>query len=201
MDLEFVVDLGSNSLRLTLTAPANFNGLRWRSFNELWRCYDTRHTLQRKREIAKALHTYLKTNESDAMAKVHGVIELLTAKACLSRGLAKHFDDEDSMPKEGCGRCSFCLSGKSIPLHQTDTHSRKGRIDKTKSGAILAATKVRNDARFLARIAFGIRIGTLIHFTFIFSSIVRELTKTPLWVSACDNIKVCSVQVYKLPQF
>ena len=86
------------------------------------------------------------------MAKVHSVIELLTAKACLSRGLAKHFDDEDSMPKEGCGRFSFCLSGKSIPLHQTDTHSRKGRIDKTKSGAILAATKVRNDARFLARV-------------------------------------------------
>ena len=113
-------------------------------------------TEEDKHEIVKALHTYLETSESDGMAKVHGVIELLTAKACLSRGLAKHFGDEDSVPNQGCGHCSFCLSGKPVLFDQADTRSRKGRIDKTKLEAILAATKVRDDARFLARVAFGI---------------------------------------------
>lgn len=113
-------------------------------------------TEEGKREIAKGLHTYLEKSERDGMAKVHGVIELITAKACLSRGLTKHFGDEDSVPKEGCGHCSFCLSGNPVPFDQAHNRSRKGRIDTTKLKAILAATNVRDDARFLARVAFGI---------------------------------------------
>ena len=58
-------------------------------------------TEEDKGKIVKALYTYLERSESDGMAKVHGVIDLLTAKACLDRGLAKHFGDEDSMPMKG----------------------------------------------------------------------------------------------------
>ena len=113
-------------------------------------------TEEGKLEIVRALHAYLETSERDGMAKVHDVIGLLTAEFCLSRGLAKHFGDEDSVPKEGCGHCSFCLSGKPVSFDQAHSRSRRGRINKTKLNAVLAATKVRDDARFLARVAFGI---------------------------------------------
>lgn len=113
-------------------------------------------TEEGKREIVKAIHTYFETSERDGMAKVHGVIGLITAKACLSRSLAKHFGDEDSVPKEGCGHCSFCLTGKPIMFDQARNRSRKGLINKKKLKAILTATNVRDDPRFLARVAFGI---------------------------------------------
>ncbi|KAG7008617.1 hypothetical protein G7Y79_00005g017580 [Physcia stellaris] len=58
-------------------------------------------TEEDKWEVVKALHTYLEPSERNRIAKVHGVIELLTAKACLGRGLAKHFGDEDSTPMKG----------------------------------------------------------------------------------------------------
>lgn len=111
---------------------------------------------QAKRDIIYALHTYFETSEKDSMARVHNVIDLVTARECLSRGLAKHFGDADTVPDEGCGHCSFCITGSPVAFDRAQNRSRKGRISKTKIQAILAATKVRDDPRFLARIAFGI---------------------------------------------
>lgn len=60
------------------------------------------------------------------------------------------------MPMDGCGHCNFCMSKKRVEFIQKRNVERKGRIDEGKVKAILAATTVRDDARFLARVAFGI---------------------------------------------
>ena len=61
------------------------------------------------------------------------------------------------MPEDGCGHCNFCVTGMKVEFIQShNLENRKGRIDEAKVKKILAATSVRDDARFLARVAFGI---------------------------------------------
>ncbi|KAI4195517.1 MAG: hypothetical protein LQ350_007150 [Teloschistes chrysophthalmus] len=109
----------------------------------------------KKEHLASALHEYFETSEKDSMARIYNVVDSITARACLSRGLARYFGDEKTMPTAGCGHCSFCITRKPVSFDREQNRSRLGRIDEKKFKAILAATMVRDDPRFLARIAFG----------------------------------------------
>ena len=60
------------------------------------------------------------------------------------------------MLRDGCGHCNFCITGTRVEFPQETTENSRARIDEKKIKAILAATNVRDDARFLARVAFGI---------------------------------------------
>ena len=97
---------------------------------------------------------------------MHSVIALITSKSCLSRSLAAHFGDEDSIPATpgGCANCTFCITQTPVTFLVGNKNTlKKEKIDEKKIKAVLAATKVRDDARFLARVAFGItspRVGT-----------------------------------------
>jgi len=106
--------------------------------------------------IIGTLYERVKERESDDMARVQQVINLITASSCISRGLAQHFGDEESVPEAGCGNCSYCESKRSIQFSRDKQEKRTGRIDYTKFQAVLAATSIRDDPRFLARVAFGI---------------------------------------------
>lgn len=110
----------------------------------------------KKEHLASSLHTYFETSEKDAMARIYNVVDLITARACLTRGLARHFGDEKTVPIAGCGHCSFCITRKPVSFDREQNRSRLGRINEKKFRAILAATTVRDDPRFLARVAFGI---------------------------------------------
>ena len=107
-------------------------------------------------EISAAMHAYFEKSEKESMARIQDVIRLMTAKACISRGLAKYFGDEDSVAKEGCGHCSFCINKTPVSFDQSKMLSRKGRITAAKVIAVLAAVEARDDPRFLAKVAFGI---------------------------------------------
>jgi len=109
-----------------------------------------------KHDIITAIHDQIEARERSDMDRVRGVIELITSKSCLNRELARHFGDQDSITKDGCGHCNFCLTKKPISFVQGDKQHRNGRLDEEKIKAILSATKVRDDARFLARVAFGL---------------------------------------------
>lgn len=109
-----------------------------------------------KHDIVTTIYDQIEAREQSDMDRVKGVIELITSKSCLNRALARHFGDQDSIPKEGCGHCNFCLTKQPINFIRGDKQQRKGCIDEEKIEAILSATKVRDDARFLARVAFGI---------------------------------------------
>ena len=109
-----------------------------------------------KQTVISIIYAQIEAREKSDMDRVQGVIDLITSNSCLTRGLAKHFGDESSIPEKGCGHCSFCLTHKQVKFIPGDKQLRKGRIDEKKIKAILSATKVRDDARFLARVAFGI---------------------------------------------
>lgn len=110
-----------------------------------------------KNQLVTSIYAHIEAREESDMVRVRQVIDLVTHPGCSSRELAKHFGDEDTVPTDGCRRCNFCLSNTPVKFLQgRDNLSRKGRIDEKKIKAILAATDVRDDARFLARVAFGI---------------------------------------------
>ena len=113
-----------------------------------------------KNQLITSIYAQIVAREKSDMQRVLRVIDFVTTRGCLSRELARHFADQDTVPSAGCGHCNFCLSHVAVEFSQgdddDDTVSRKGRIDEAKVKAVLAATGVRDDARFLARVAFGI---------------------------------------------
>ena len=109
-----------------------------------------------KNDIIATVYQQIEARERDDMARIHQVIDLITTRSCISRGLAKHFGDEQSVAEAGCGNCSFCQMKRPVGFAQNQKLSRKGRINEAKFKAILNATPIRDDPRFLARVAFGI---------------------------------------------
>ncbi len=109
-----------------------------------------------KHHIITSIYRQTEAREKNDMERVQQVINFVTTNGCLTRVLATHFSDQDSIPKSGCGTCSFCTTRKRVEYLPSAAQQRKGPIDESKIKAILSATKVRDDARFLARIAFGV---------------------------------------------
>ena len=125
-------------------------------------------TEDEKLAIIDAIYAQIETREQTDIARMHAVITLITSPRCLARELARHFGDEDSIPPPpaGCGNCTFCLTKTPVVflLDENNNNSlKKEKINEAKIKAVLAATKIRDDARFLARVAFGImspRVGS-----------------------------------------
>ena len=109
-----------------------------------------------KNHIIASIYAQIEAREKSDMQRVQRVIDLVTAPACLSRNLARHFADDASVPAAGCNHCSFCQTHSRVEFANPDAQERRGRVDDEKISAVLAATAVRDDARFLARVAFGI---------------------------------------------
>lgn len=88
----------------------------------------------------------IKERERDEMDRIQQVIGLITARSCLSRGLAKHFGDQQSVPAAGCGHCSFCITKRPTSFSRDEQWNLKGRICDSASEAILKATGgIRDD--------------------------------------------------------
>lgn len=109
-----------------------------------------------KAEIIASIYAQIEAREKSDMQRVRRVIDLVTTDGCLSRALADHFADGATVPEGGCGHCNFCLTKTRVDFVRGDQLARKGRVDEGRVAAVLAATSVRDDARFLARVAFGI---------------------------------------------
>ena len=109
-----------------------------------------------KNAIITALYAQIEAKEKSDMERIHAVIDLITSKGCLARELARHFGDEASIAENGCENCSFCITGTPVEFIGGDKRQQKEPVDEAKIKAVLSATTVRDDARFLARVAFGI---------------------------------------------
>ncbi|KAF2971610.1 hypothetical protein GQX73_g1998 [Xylaria multiplex] len=104
-------------------------------------------------EITDKLLTEMEDREADAMKRFEAVSDLLTDSQCFARALTKYFGMELPNGKPKCGHCTYCLTGKPVRLPSKPQRpvNMKGIYD------ILVACKVRDDPRFLARVAFGIK--------------------------------------------
>ncbi|KAL8779106.1 MAG: hypothetical protein Q9213_007095 [Squamulea squamosa] len=68
-----------------------------------------------KNDIISAIYKQIEERERSDMERVHQVIRFITTNGCLTRELASHFSDQNSIPSKGCGTCSFCTT-RSVVL-------------------------------------------------------------------------------------
>lgn len=124
------------------------------------------------KSLAQEIYSTMKKREEEALQRTNDMLELITAKACFSKSLAQHFGDD--IGKEECGHCTWCMTHKAI-VQQLPPPVE---LNQDALKAILARVPARDDARFLARVAFGIsspRATTL------------KLSKDPVFGSMADH--------------
>ncbi|KAK7421710.1 hypothetical protein QQZ08_009798 [Neonectria magnoliae] len=110
--------------------------------------------------LTDKLLTDLEKREIQALDRVQQVVGFITGSKCFARAIAEHFGMDLPDNKNQCGHCTFCLTGNPVQLPPS---SHKA-LDKSGIQRVLDATDVRDDPRFLARVAFGIkspRVGKL----------------------------------------
>ncbi|KAI1074251.1 ATP-dependent DNA helicase recQ [Whalleya microplaca] len=140
--------------------------------------------------IADKLYAEMEAREEDALRRTQQVADLITANRCFALSLAEHFGMDLPDGKKECGHCTHCLTGKPVKLPPKPTPP----VDIVGIQKILATCDVRDDPRFLARVAFGIKsprvtqlkldkkqvFGSLEDHDF--KSLLQEFTK------ACDSM-------------
>lgn len=103
--------------------------------------------------IVDLLHTDLEKKEQDGLARTQAVVDFVTGKQCYAVAMAAYFGMQLPDGKGICGHCNICLTGKAVVLPPRPPET----VDVNKIKAVLDACDVRDDPRFLARVAFGIK--------------------------------------------
>lgn len=126
-------------------------------------------------DLARAMYADLEQRERDALARSREVVDLITGDSCFALALARHFGMGLPGGGDRCGHCTFCLSGGRRVARPPAV---KAPLDREAVRNVLALCPVRDDPRFLARVAFG-----------IMSPRVRELKmhQTSAWESMQDQ--------------
>lgn len=130
-------------------------------------------------ELVQNMYEGLEQKEREALQRTREVVDLITAEGCFALALAKHFGMGLPEGKEKCGHCTFCETGKAVQLPPKESRP----LDPERIKTVLDECDVRDDPRFLARVAFGIR-----------SPRVNELKMqhSPAWESMVDqDFDVC----------
>lgn len=136
-------------------------------------------------DIISRAYQQMEEKEADNIARVKAVIKLLTSAACIPRMLAAHFGDEKSVPQNGCGNCVYCETGKQVIFDPVAREKAgTGTIDQRRLNAVVdACASETDDARFLARVAWGVSSPRIIK---------MKLNKNPVWESMTD----CDFEVH-----
>lgn len=125
-------------------------------------------------ELAKKMYEDLEKKERDALQRTREVVDLITGNKCFAQAMAQHFGMNLPEGKEECGHCTWCekRTAVNLPLEKKCALDMKGVQN------VLEVCPVRDDPRFLARVAFG-----------IMSPRVRELkmAQTSAWESLIDQ--------------
>jgi superfamily II DNA helicase RecQ len=103
--------------------------------------------------LVNQVYEDLEKKEQDGLRRMHEVVNLITGEKCFASALAAYFGMDLPGGKEKCGHCTFCLTGKPVIMPPRPPEV----VDIRKIKAVLNACDVRDDPRFLARVAFGIK--------------------------------------------
>ncbi|GAA6056078.1 hypothetical protein JCM3770_001956 [Rhodotorula araucariae] len=111
-------------------------------------------------ELAGQLYQQLHDREEADVRRLRSVVDFVRGGKCYAQELAVYFGDEHSVPNGECGNCSFCTTRSKIPFElKFDAPFSDKQI-----AFVMGVCGVRDDPRFLARLAFGVsspRITTL----------------------------------------
>jgi superfamily II DNA helicase RecQ len=125
-------------------------------------------------ELVDKLYVDLEKKEQDGLNRMHEVVNLVTDKKCFAVALAAYFGMELPDAEQKCGHCTFCMTGKQVVLPERPPEV----VDMQKIKAVLDACSVRDDPRFLARVAFGIKSPRVSQL---------KLDKSPVFMSLADH--------------
>jgi hypothetical protein len=104
--------------------------------------------------IIKDLDASMETKEQQNIDRTKALIDLVTAKRCFARSLASYFGEpEDSDMAEECGHCTWCETHEQVVMPNEPPQPP----DPAKVRKILDVIPFRDDPRFLAKIAFGVK--------------------------------------------
>ncbi|RYP42581.1 hypothetical protein DL767_000105 [Monosporascus sp. MG133] len=104
-------------------------------------------------DLVEKLYSDMESRETDALNRVKQVADLITGSKCFAHALAHHFGMGLPDGKTSCGHCTYCLTGKPVVLPPKPHRP----VDISGINKVLDACDVRDDPRFLARVAFGIK--------------------------------------------
>ncbi|KAI1134234.1 ATP-dependent DNA helicase [Hypoxylon sp. FL0543] len=110
-------------------------------------------TRQELESMTDEVYSDMEFREKDALRRTQQVADLITADRCFALALAEHFGMGLPGSMTRCGHCTHCLTGKRLVLAPKLTPP----VDIDGIERILDACNVRDDPRFLARVAFGIK--------------------------------------------
>jgi len=104
--------------------------------------------------VADAIYEQIEKREMDEVNRMNRVFSWAKANECLPRGLSTYFGDDTSFSNgaKTCGQCTVCVTGKAVPVYDPGPPA----FNALAFDGVLECTSIRDDARFLARIAFGI---------------------------------------------
>lgn len=109
-------------------------------------------SVQDRNTFADSVYKELEVREQQDLARMDQVTDLITGKQCFALSLAKHFGDVLPENRQECGHCTWCETQQPVELKKPP----QVPWDSKAFAKVLAAVPDRDDARFLARVAFGI---------------------------------------------
>lgn len=109
-------------------------------------------TPQQINSIVSELDKSMGTQERQNLDRTKALIALVTDKKCYSRALAAYFGETDGLQEE-CGHCTWCETHEQVQLPNEPPQPPDSVLVKR----ILEQVPARDDPRYLAKIAFGIK--------------------------------------------
>ncbi|KAF1960840.1 ATP-dependent DNA helicase [Byssothecium circinans] len=105
-------------------------------------------------QVIRDLDEIMEAKENQDLNRTQAIVKLITDKKCYARALADYFGEPEgsSMARE-CGHCTWCETHVQVLLPNEPPQPP----DPPKVKAILEKIAARDDPRFLAKIAFGVR--------------------------------------------
>jgi hypothetical protein len=104
-------------------------------------------------DIITQLDDSMGATEQMNLDRTKALIDLITDKECFSRALAGYFGESGSTAPKDCGHCTWCETRTQVVLPNEPPQPP----DSDKVQKVLEKISVRDDPRFLAKVAFGIK--------------------------------------------
>ncbi|KAM7220464.1 hypothetical protein V8F06_004243 [Rhypophila decipiens] len=123
-------------------------------------------------EVIDKLYANQLAKEQDSLTRNQQVMDLITGARCFAVALADHFGMGLPDKKDSCGHCIFCVKGRPIQM------PRKPDVGPVKAAtirAVLRATPIRDDPRFLTRVGFGMSSPRIIREKLSKKAVFRSL--------------------------